>query len=56
MERREAEEDAQAALTETLKEPRIQSVLEVIRSDEFKQSLAAMGGYDMSVTGERREC
>ncbi|MBI3923674.1 MAG: molybdopterin biosynthesis protein [Armatimonadetes bacterium] len=43
-----------AVLTEILTEPRTQEVLEVINSEEFKESLAAMGGYDVAETGEQR--
>ncbi len=35
-----------------LKEPRIQALLEIIRSTSFKNKVQALGGYDTSRTGE----
>lgn len=40
---------------ETLEDQRIESVIDAIRSEEFKRILDRMGGYDTSLTGELRQ-
>ncbi len=40
---------------ETLEDPRIESVIDAVRSVEFKDILNGMGGYDSSLTGELRQ-
>ncbi len=35
--------------------PGVQAILDVVRSEEFRQTVAALGGYDVSETGQERE-
>lgn len=37
---------------EALDDPRIQRLLELLKSDHFKQRVATLGGYGFSRTGE----
>jgi len=39
---------------EMMDEPRIRALIDAIGSEEFRDGLREMGGYDTSVTGERR--
>ena len=40
---------------DSLKDERINTVLNIIKSDEFKSGLASLGGYDTAKTGEIRK-
>ncbi|HWP95402.1 MAG TPA: helix-turn-helix transcriptional regulator [Syntrophomonadaceae bacterium] len=42
-------------LKERIHEPKIQAVIEVVRSQEFKDDIAAMGDYDVSEMGNEME-
>ncbi len=42
-------------LRERISEPKIQAVIDVVRSKTFKADIAAMGDYDVSEMGEERE-
>ncbi len=43
-----------AILEENAGDPRVKSMIEALRSEEFKSALQQMGGYDCSVTGSER--